>query len=131
MDVFSRNTLFNVLAVFLSGPSSTASASIITVTLDLFASTLLCVTIPRFIISIRELYDRDLRGRWEGIDNGFGVISQPNANEIAVMSGIAFADTPQEEGQAVDPEGTHKDDSGAVQPDVLDVIEEPRGAHLA
>jgi len=32
---------------------------------------------PRFIISVRELYDRDLTARWQGVDTGFGVLSQP------------------------------------------------------
>lgn len=29
---------------------------------------------PRFIMSIRELHDNDFRGRWEGVDTGFGVV---------------------------------------------------------
>ena len=59
---------------------------------------------PRFIISIRELYDRDLRGRWNGIDSGFGVLSQAGASEDAVVSAIAFADVNpgQEEAHAVE-----------------------------
>ena len=67
---------------------------------------------PRFIISIRELYDRDLRGRWNGIDSGFGVSSQAVANEDAVVSAIAFADVNpgQEEAQAI--EGGEGDSEG-------------------
>ena len=66
--------------------------------------------IPRFIVSIRELYDRDLVRRWQGIDSGFGVISQPVADENAVVSAIAFADVNpgrgegQVEGDVEDPE---------------------------
>jgi hypothetical protein len=56
---------------------------------------------PRFIISVRELYDRDLCGRWQGIDTGFGVLSQPVSGGNAAMSAIQFADVApgQEEGE--------------------------------
>jgi len=54
---------------------------------------------PRFIISIRELSDRDLRGCWQGIDTGFGVLSQPVVSDIAVVSAIAFADVTSWQGQ--------------------------------
>jgi hypothetical protein len=47
---------------------------------------------PRFIISVRELYDRDLRPRWQGIDSGFGVLSQPIVSQNGSVSAIAFAD---------------------------------------
>ncbi|KAF8130140.1 hypothetical protein EV363DRAFT_1218981 [Boletus edulis] len=47
---------------------------------------------PRSIISMRELYDRDIRGRWEGIDTAFGTLSQPAATENTVISMMAFAD---------------------------------------
>ena len=61
---------------------------------------------PRFIISIRELYDRDARHGWKGIDSGFGVSSQPVDSENGVVSGIAFADVRVnpgwEEGQTVE-----------------------------
>ena len=81
----------------------------------LFLSVLSYITIasmsPRFIISIRELYDRDLRGRWNGVDSGFGVLSQAIASEDAVVSAIAFADVnPGQEGQAV--EGGEGDSEG-------------------
>ena len=57
---------------------------------------------PRFIISVRELYDRDLRGHWLGIDTGFGVSSQPVSSGIMVVSAIQFADVaPGQEGQVV------------------------------
>ena len=47
---------------------------------------------PRFIISVRELYDRDPRRDWEGVDTGFGVLSQPIAGQNGPVSAIAFAD---------------------------------------
>lgn len=67
---------------------------------------------PRFIISIRELYDHDHRGRLQGIDTGFGVSSQPVDSENTAVSTIAFADVAggQEQGQAA--EGDKGDSAG-------------------
>ena len=69
---------------------------------------------PRFIVSIRELYDRDLRGRWQGIDTGFGVLSQPVSSGNTVVSAIEFADVAaeQEQGQVAEDE---VDDSEAIR----------------
>lgn len=53
---------------------------------------LLFSMIPRFIIGIRELYHRDRRRRWQGIDTGFGVFSEPTASRSAVVPANAFAD---------------------------------------
>ena len=47
---------------------------------------------PRFIIGVRELYDRNLRRRWLGIDTGFGVLSQNTPSQNVGVSAIAFAD---------------------------------------
>jgi len=52
--------------------------------LTLLSYTTICPIMPRFIISVRELYDRDLRARWQGIDTGFGVLSQPIASQNMV-----------------------------------------------
>ena len=56
---------------------------------------------------MRELYDHDLRGHWQGIDTGFGVLSQPITSGNAAMSAIRFADAPpagQEEAQVTEGE---------------------------
>ena len=76
--------------------------------------------VPRFIISIRELYDRDLRGNWEGNDTGFGVLSRPAANGTVVVSTIAFAEANPSQSQAVegdteDAEGIAESGGGASQ----------------
>lgn len=47
--------------------------------------------IPHLIISVRELYDRELRARSQGIDTGFGVLSNPTSSGNAAMSAIVFA----------------------------------------
>ena len=57
---------------------------------------------PRFIISVRELYDRDLHRRRQGVDTGFGVLSQAIASENAVVSAIAFADVTPGQDQAAE-----------------------------
>ena len=71
---------------------------------------------PRFIISVRELYDRDLRARWQGDDTGFGVLSQPNASENAVVSAISFARVALGQGQVAEGD---EDDSEATRLGVL------------
>jgi hypothetical protein len=49
---------------------------------------------PRFIINVRELYDRDPHGRWQGIDSGFrfaavtrgqGLITEGPGNELEMI----------------------------------------------
>ncbi|KAF8126716.1 hypothetical protein EV363DRAFT_560190 [Boletus edulis] len=65
--------------------------------------------IPRFIISIRELYDRDIHGRLH-IDTGFGVQSRPNVGLDTTVSAMVFAD----ENQAREVEGD-TDHSGDLE----------------
>ena len=72
---------------------------------------------PRFIISVRELYDRDLRGRRQGIDAGFGVSSQYVSSGNVAVSTIRFADPGQEEDQMAEGE---VDDSGAIRLEMRD-----------
>ena len=80
--------------------------SILELVLVLLYFTTLCPIMPRFIISVRELYDRDLRRRWQGIDTGFGVLSQPVSSGNAAVSVIRFADAApgQVEGQEAEGE---------------------------
>ena len=75
--------------------------------------------IPRFIISVRELYDRDLRGRRQEIDTGFGVFSQTISSGNAAMSAIQFADVAlgKEVGQGVVGE---VDDSETIRLEIRD-----------
>ena len=71
--------------------------------------------IPRLIISVRELYDRELRGRWQGIDTRFGVLSQPTSSGNVAMSAIAFVP-----GQDLAVEGSADDtESEAIQLQVI------------
>jgi hypothetical protein len=81
--------------------------------------TTLCPTMPRFIISVRELYDRDLRGRWQGIDTGFGMSSHVSSgNATRTMSAIEFADVApgQVSGQVAEGE---LDESEAIRLEML------------
>ncbi|KAH0831386.1 hypothetical protein J3R83DRAFT_14049 [Lanmaoa asiatica] len=57
---------------------------------------------PRFIISVRELYDHDPRRRWQGTDTGFGLLLQPIASQNVTLSAITFADVTSEQGQIVE-----------------------------
>ncbi|KAF8119701.1 hypothetical protein EV363DRAFT_1196221, partial [Boletus edulis] len=45
--------------------------------------------VPRFTIGIRELYDRDIRGRLH-TDTGFGVLSQLNVDLDTTVSTVVF-----------------------------------------
>ena len=71
---------------------------------------------PRFIISVRELYDHDLRARWQGIDSGFGVLSQSIVSQNGAMSTIAFADVAPGQDQVVEGDA---DDSEGVRLEVV------------
>ena len=57
---------------------------------------------PRVILSIRELYDQDLHRRWQGIDTGFGVVSQPLSNWNVAVTTTAPAETGTEQGLVVE-----------------------------
>ncbi|KAF8414725.1 hypothetical protein L210DRAFT_3590814, partial [Boletus edulis BED1] len=59
--------------------------------LEAFISIAFYTLIPRLVISIRELYDRDIRGRLH-IDTGFGVVSQLNAGQDTTVSAMVFMD---------------------------------------
>ena len=50
--------------------------------------------IPRFIVSIREMYARDVRRRGDGIDTWFGLSSSGRSGGTAIV----FADDGQNEG---------------------------------
>lgn len=50
---------------------------------------------PRFILSVRELYARDVRGRREGIDTGFGL-------SISGATTMEFADGQRESSEDVE-----------------------------
>lgn len=87
----------------------------LTLFLMMFSYITLYSLMPRFIISIRELYDGDLRCRWQGIDTGFGILSQPIANENPAISSIVFAVSVQ--GQEQGPGG--EDNLEAIRLEVL------------
>lgn len=54
---------------------------------DTFAYSLSCVVMPRFVISIRELY---LKDQWQGIDTGFGVYIGPMSSENVGVSTLPW-----------------------------------------
>jgi hypothetical protein len=84
--------------------------------LALLIYTTLCPIMPRFIISVRVLYDRDLRGCWQGVDTGFGISSQPVSTGNAALSAMEFA-AAQEQGQAAEGE---VDDSEVIRLEMRD-----------
>ncbi|KAF8428938.1 hypothetical protein L210DRAFT_3563812 [Boletus edulis BED1] len=59
--------------------------------LETFVYIAFYILIPRFVISIRELYDHDIRGRFH-IDTGFGMVSRSNASQDTTASAMVFVD---------------------------------------
>ncbi|KAI9456201.1 hypothetical protein HD554DRAFT_2036981 [Boletus coccyginus] len=88
--------------------------------LNALAYSLSCTIMPRFIISIRASYDRDLLSRQQGSDTGFGLFSHRTADGNAAWSAIAFADV-TEQGRTLERD---TGDSRTIQFDAL-------GDHLA
>ena len=62
----------------------------------------MCPMMPRFIISVRELYDPDIHHGWQGVDTGFGVLSHPLASQNTPVSAIVFADVALGQDEVVD-----------------------------
>lgn len=60
------------------------------IVLDMVCMTTIASMMPRFIISMRELYDRDPRGRWQGVDSGFKAFPQPISGESTGTSASAI-----------------------------------------
>ena len=58
-----------------------------------FVYFLFATIMPRFIISMRELYDRDLRYLWQGVNTRSGVLS---------LSIMAFMDVASGQNQVVE-----------------------------
>jgi hypothetical protein len=66
---------------------------ILSLFLNFFAYVPLIPVVPRFIIGIRELYDKDSRrGCIQEIDTGFGMFSQAFVSRGTIAPAIAFAD---------------------------------------
>jgi len=109
---FLLNLIYNISTTLLQN-TITPNSTLQLVLVMLYYTTLYPM-MPRFIISVRELYDRDLRGRWQGIDTGFGSSSQPVVSGSAIeFAGVAPG---QEQGEVA--EGG-VDDSEAIRLDIL------------
>ena len=92
---------FYLVGLLPNDPSNTPNSTAVLL-LVAFSCATICPLMPRFIISVRELYDRDLHRRRQGIDTGFGVLSLAIASENAAVSAIAFADVTPGENQTVE-----------------------------
>ena len=115
-----RYVFYNITIV---GENASTSYDIVWNIMYMVSYTVLIPTMPRFIISMRELYDRDCSSRWKGIDSGFGILSQPTASPNGVMSAIAFADVNIHQGESQGGEG------GADDPEVIRLEMLGDGAH--
>ena len=97
----TRSLLYNTAETILSTTEFTTSNPSM-IFLDSFIYLIFATIMPRFIIGVRELYDHDLRARWQGIDSGFGVLSQSIVSQNGVVSTIAFADVASGQDQVVE-----------------------------
>jgi len=105
---FLVNVLFDV-PYFLTSTGVTLYISMVCLT-----SILLCCMMPRFIISVRVLYDRE-PDRQQGIDTGFGVSSQLDGQHAA-LSGIQFANIVPGEDQGMEGD---ENDAEAIRLEVV------------
>lgn len=79
--------MFNTSVVLQYGPQYDFSI----ILLETLGFLPLCPLVPRFIINLRKLYDRDLEGGWRGTDIAFGMSSQSRSRRDGTGSAIAFA----------------------------------------
>jgi hypothetical protein len=98
---FLVNVLLNITSILEAQDGSILSSTSLQF-LTMFYVATLCSIMPRFIISVRELYNRDHRRGWQGVDTGFGMSSQPTASRNAALSAIAFADIAPGQDQVVE-----------------------------
>jgi len=84
-------TAYNIYDMIQIGPTINNAPELY---INAIYSVFLYTIVPRFIISIRELYDHEAHYSWKGVDTGFGVLSQcvVRVNGGASMTSISFAD---------------------------------------
>ncbi|KAF8136934.1 hypothetical protein EV363DRAFT_1315936 [Boletus edulis] len=105
---FFVNVLFQITTMLGSSPN----LSSIMLYLSTFPYVFFFALVPRFIIGIRELYDRDAHGH-SHIDTGFGMRSQLNVGANTTMSAMIFTDVNRER-QDPEVEGD-ADNSGNIE----------------
>ncbi|KAF8136939.1 hypothetical protein EV363DRAFT_1156026 [Boletus edulis] len=88
---FVMNALYQITSVLVYLPNLSATMLYISTFVYVFYFAL----VPRFIISIRELYDRDTHG-CSHIDTGFGIRSRLNVGANTTMSAVVFTDVNRE-----------------------------------
>ena len=110
----SRNLFFNIIYIFPHGIATNCTSMVV---LTVIAGIAICPMMPRFFIGVRELYDRDSRGRGQGIDGGFGILSQHTTSENATVSAIAFAEVAP--GQDVETLEGNEEDPEAIRLEVI------------
>lgn len=83
----ARNVLYHIDTI---AQDEMILSSTLVLFMSLFPFIAIFPMMPQFIISIWELYDHDLHCHWQGIDTGFGVLSQPTSSQDAAVSVIAL-----------------------------------------
>jgi len=113
--------MINNLAILIELADTSPLPSVWYMIFSVFATIIEFPFFPRFVLSIRELYEKDSRGRLEGIDTGFGVSSRVGnvVGQNTIVSAIAFADSGngQKEGDEeiqLEPAGERNDERHPV-----------------
>ncbi|KAF8434806.1 hypothetical protein L210DRAFT_3552406 [Boletus edulis BED1] len=88
---FVVNVLCQITSMLIYSPN----LSVTMLFLSTFVYIIFFALVPRFIISIRELYDHDTHGR-SHIDTGFGMRSRLNVGANTTMSAMVFTDANRE-----------------------------------
>lgn len=85
----TRQVLYFIpIAIQDGGPLNSAS----TLPTAFLSYTILCPALPRFVLDIREMYDRDLRGGTRRVDTGFGMFSRQIFISSVVVDPMVFVD---------------------------------------
>ena len=96
MVIFIRSIFLSILINVLGASGKLATAGWQIIALGIVQDVPMYTVAPRFILSIRELYARDVQGRrGEGIDTGFGFSLSDRGG---VGTAIMFAAAEQNEG---------------------------------
>ena len=85
-----RRTFYDVKSIIQYGYG--IADTVLMLCVDYFTMTLMYTMLPRFILGMREMYDRDCHRHRQGIDGGFGVLSRATVDDMETVSEMAFAD---------------------------------------
>lgn len=111
-----RNLAFNISMAVQFAPGFNEIAINLVSMLTLMA---FCPIVPRFILEVRELYDHDTHGRWQGIDTGFGVSQLAIDLEATVAFAVVASADSSGQGVAMEEEDVATGGEGTIPLEVV------------